>query len=106
MTEYKIHYTSDAFSDLDRIIDYISINLKAPQTAIRLGERIMDEIRTLSTFPERNTLFDTEPERSRGFRRLIVDNYSAIYFVEDSDVVIVRIFYNGADILSRLRGEL
>ncbi len=60
----------------------------------------MDEIDSLETMPERYSLYEEEPWRSKGLRNLIVDNYLIFYFTDKSkrDVVIVSIMYGGRDV--------
>ena len=103
MREYKVKVTDHALADMDMIYDYIAKNLQAPDTAMKQYERIADGILSLSTFPERYALFDSQPEHDLGFRKLMVDNYAAIYVVEGSTVTVLRVLYSASDINARLR---
>ena len=66
--------------------------------------RIADAILSLDTFPEFR-LLESEPEKSKGIRRMVVDNYSVFYVVEDNRVVVTNVLYSASDIEARLQGE-
>lgn len=65
-------------------------------------DRIAAAIESLGTFPERCKLFDFEPEHSHGMRQLLVDNYSAVYVVGETEVTVLRVLYSSSDINARL----
>ena len=48
-------------------------------------------------------LFDSQPEHDLGMRQIPVDNYTAIYVIQDDDVVVLRVLYSASDINARLR---
>ena len=105
MTHYKIHITDEALNDMESIYEYIAEELLAPDTAMGQYDRIADAIETLDQMPERIKLMESEPERTRGLRRLNVDNY-AVFFLIAADVVIVtNVLYGASDIENRLRGN-
>lgn len=45
MKQWKVIYSGQAKLDLLNIADYIRYNLLAPQSAIRITDKIMDEIK-------------------------------------------------------------
>jgi len=55
--------------------------------------------------PERYPLWADEPWHSRGLRKLLVNNYVVIYFVDHDHgcVQVVRIVYAGRDIAAQLQ---
>ena len=55
--------------------------------------------------PERIKLMESEPERTRGLRRLIVDNYAVFFIIADDVVIVTNVLYGASDIESRLRGN-
>ena len=61
-------------------------------------------VRTLDTFPLRNALFENEPWRSGGLRKLPVKNYLVFYTVDEEkkNIHIIRIIYGGWDIDKQL----
>lgn len=57
----------------------------------------------MDTLPERFKVMDSEPEHSRGIRRMLVDNYSIFYVINKSDVMIINVLYSASDLSQRLR---
>ena len=104
----KIVYTHTARQDLREIYEYIAFSLLAADTARSLTERIMADIRSLESFPERNPLYKQEPWRSQGLRVLPVKNYLVFYTVknETETISIARILYGGRDISRQLEENI
>ena len=50
--------------------------------------------------PKRNPLYEKEPWKGRGLRKLIIDNYTAFYWTNDKtkEVVVFHVFYGGSNI--------
>ena len=105
MKQYHVKITDKALADMNAIYDYIAENLQVPDTAIKQYERIADGIKSLNMFPERCKQFESQPEHDWGLRLLLVDNYSIIYVVEGSCVIILRVLYSSSDIITRLQNE-
>ena len=59
----------------------------------------------LAHMPLRVQLMNSEPERTQGLRSLVVDNYSVIFVVRDTQVMVVRVMYSASDISARLAAE-
>ena len=55
--------------------------------------------------PERIKLMESEPERTRGLRRLIVDNYAVFFIIADDVVIVTNVLSGASDIENRLRGN-
>lgn len=104
---YNIDLSVEARLDLIEIYQYVAFHLLEPATAKKLYEYIISEIHTLDTFPNRNSLIESEPLRSKGIRKLPVKNYVVLYTVDNvkMNVNIARIMYGGRDIVKQL-GEL
>lgn len=96
----KIVYTDRARQDLRNIYEYIAYTLLVPDTARKMTERIMRNVRSLGSMPERNPLYREEPWHSMGVRFIPVKNYLVFYVVDMSAeaVSISRILYGGRDI--------
>lgn len=105
MTHYKTHITDEALNDMESIYEYIAEELLAPDTAMGQYNRIADTIETLDQMPERIKLMESEPERTRGLRRLIVDNYAVFFIIADDVVIVTNVLYGASDIENRLRGN-
>lgn len=96
---FKVIYTQRASKDLFNIFRYIAEELKVPETAKKSILKIMEQV-SLSEMPHRNPLYDKEPWKSRGLRKLIVDNFIAFYITNEklNQVVILAIIYGGRNI--------
>ncbi len=103
MKEYSVKITRLALADMDMIYDHIGQSLQTPDTASKQYDRIAEGIMSLSIFPERCKLFDSQPEHDMGLRQLLVDNYSVIYVVDDNTVTVLRVLYSASDISARLK---
>lgn len=84
-------------SDLDAIYEYIALEIKNPDTAAALIDRIAERLLQLESFPESCPV--TERTRDKGYRKLIIDKYVAVYEIRPNKktVVILRVFYGMSD---------
>lgn len=105
MEFYKIHITDEALNDMESIYEYIAEELLAPDTAMGQYNRIADAIETLNQMPERIKVMESEPEKTRGLRKLIIDNYAVFFFIAENKVIITNVLYGASDIENRLRGN-
>lgn len=101
---YSIRLTREAVEDLDDIFTYIARVLRSPETAAGQLDRLEKGIAALDELPERYPLFDREPWRSRGLRRLPIDSYLVFYLFDSEDgiVTVLRVLYGGRDIIKQL----
>ncbi|HZK43990.1 MAG TPA: type II toxin-antitoxin system RelE/ParE family toxin [Syntrophomonadaceae bacterium] len=92
---YTIKMTPKAVTDLDNLYSYISEELFAPNPAMHILERIEKGIMNLKVFPFSCNYVADEFLRSKGYRKLIIDNYIAFYLVdkEKKQVIIMRVLY-------------
>jgi len=88
--KYKIIITPFAEDSMREIAQYITYDLLAPTSAVRLLRKFQEEIGKLDFMPERVHLTPEEPWRSYGVRRLLVKNFY-IYFWIDENKSTVRI---------------
>lgn len=102
MKEYEVTITKRALQDMEAIYQYIAVNLSAPATAMKQYNRIAQGIESLNLFPERYPLMRSEPEKRKGIRRVLIDNYSAFYFVNQDKVTVFRVLYSASDITDKL----
>lgn len=101
---YTVNITDAADNDLRAIFAYIAFELQSYQNAVGQLARLESEILSLSEMPERYRRCDKEPWRSRGLRRMAVDNY-CVFYIPDNDartVEIIRVMYGGRDIDRRM----
>ena len=105
MKQYRVLVTDEALNDMESIYEYIAEELLAPDTAMGQYNRIADAIETLDQMPERIKLMESEPEKTRGLRKLIVDNYAVFFIIADDIVIVTNVLYGASDIENRLRGN-
>jgi plasmid stabilization system protein ParE len=102
MKHYDVLISIKAYEDMEAIYQYIAKTLLEPIIAAKQYNRIVEAILTLEKMPERIRLMYSEPERSKGLRPLIVDNYTIFFVIRDEIVYIVRILYSASNISKRL----
>ena len=99
---YRIVFTPEARDQLDHLHSYIASAADA-EIALRFADGILDHIARLSEFPERGTPRD---DLRPGMRILAWRRRVTIAFVvEESDVVVIGIFYGGRDFETLLRED-
>jgi len=99
---YTVLLTEQAKRDLQNLHDYIAFSLLEPGVAKKLTRRITDGLQSLSEMPSRYPLYQDEPWKSKGLRRINIGKYSGFYFITENTVQVIRIFYGGRDINSIL----
>lgn len=105
MERYRVQLSEGAEQDLLEISDHIAIKLQSPFNAKKQIQRLMVEILSLDTLPERYSVIDTEPWQTRGLRHMPVDNYTVFYIVRDKQVIVTDVLYSASDLLARLRSD-
>jgi len=95
---YTVQLTEQAKHDLRGIYEYIALTLLAPETARDLTRRILAALRSLQEMPNRHPVYQDEPWKSRGLRRINIENFSGFYFVMENTVQVIRIMYSRKDI--------
>ena len=97
--DYRIRYTPLAYEDLDGIDTYISTGLLNPQAAMNLLCEMEESVNHLKQFP----FIGSEPEdsylASKGYRKLVVQNYLVFYLVDrvQKEVIIMRVMYGARE---------
>ena len=103
MKQYEVKITDEALGDMGKIYEHIACVLLSPENALGQYNRIADAILKLDMLPERFKIMDSEPEHSRGIRRILVDNYSVFYVIHKNEVIVTNVLYSASDISERLR---
>lgn len=98
-TRYSLKITPAAREDLDEIYEYISDCLFNPRAAADVIGEIETSLLSLRNFPFRCESSQNEILRLRGYRKLTVQNYVALYIVEQvsKSVIVMRIFHGSMD---------
>jgi addiction module RelE/StbE family toxin len=96
MDKYKIEISKPAEDDLREIMIYISRELLSPDTALEMLDTFDEEIKTLSTMPQRRPLVQDERLAKLGYRVLPIKNYLVFFTINKKKklVDIERILYN------------
>lgn len=102
MKRYAVHITDEALSDMEQIYNHIANVLLSPENALGQYNRIADAILKLDTFPLRFRTVESESGCSNELRRMLVDNYSVFYTVQEDSVVVTKVLYSASDIERRL----
>ena len=100
MKQWKVTVTLEFGNDIRAIHSYISNTLLEPIIAKKMIDRILKAVGELSLLPLRYPLYDKEPWKSRGLRKMTVGNYLVFYIVQEEigNVVVLRFLYSGRDI--------
>lgn len=100
MDKYKIMLNPRAYRDLDDIFSYIALEKLSPENAKKQTDRIWQALQTLSTFPDSHQKRMEGRFAGKGYRQLLIDNYLAIFRVDESQktVHIITIQYQGRNI--------
>jgi addiction module RelE/StbE family toxin len=93
----ELNYLPSFHRDLRGIVKYISLNLKAPQAAENLVDKIEKTVNALREFPLAHRLYQPAEPLSKEYRVVTVKNYLLFYTVDDM-VRIHRIIYKGRDL--------
>lgn len=94
--KYKIEISPSAALKIERICEYIYYDLCMPEAASMQHKRLIEAIRSLSVFPERVKII-TEIE-GKTIRRLLVDNYIVLFYIENDMIRIINIVHSKSDI--------
>ena len=104
MSSWQVQIARHAEDDLRDIYEYVAFDKLELGIAKNLTLRIQKRINKLSNSPQSFALYQKEPWKSRGLRRVNSGNY-AIFYIPNEEVKIVtviRIMYGGRDIESIL----
>jgi len=97
--EYKVKFTPLAESDMGGIYQYIFNTLSAPMAAENLIDEIELKTKRLEDMPYSCPVVNDEVLKSKGYRKLVVKNYIALYVISDDEklVTIMRVVYAASD---------
>lgn len=103
MGKYAVKITDGALADMEQLYHHIAYVLSAPDAAMDQYNRIADAVLTLDTLADRTPIMEAEPEHSKGIHRLLVDNYSVFYVIQNETVIVTDVLYSASDIDHRLK---
>jgi plasmid stabilization system protein ParE len=96
MAKYDVLLYPKAYRDIEEIYSYLANEKLKPGIARGQTERIWDAISSLELYP------DSHQERltGRGYRQMIIDNYIAIFKIDEEQrkVFVVTVQYGARNI--------
>ena len=100
MNEWKVVLTPEFKQEFRNIYAYIAEVLIVLETAKKQVGRILDQVENLGEMPHKFSLVEKEPWRSRGLRKLVVDNYIVFYLPNEKtkEVIVFHVLYGGRNI--------
>lgn len=95
---YKVKLMSRALRDIDSIYKYIAETILEPGTALKLVEKIEQEILSLEYFPNRCSIRKTGVYANRGYRQLFAKNFTVIFRVDEIEktVIVITVRYSAS----------
>lgn len=105
--KYEVIYTPRAVGDLRNIHQYIETELLAPAAARNISNEIMSAVEKLDEMPNRFSLYEKQPWKDRGLRKMNVDNFIVFYLPveKQAQVLIIAIMYGRRDISNVLNDD-
>jgi len=99
MQKYRVDVSEPAENDLRDIVRYISSQLSAPMTALKMMDTIEEAIADLADMPHSCPPVTDERLASMGYRKLIIKNYIAFFTIDEKAKVVdvERILYKRRD---------
>ncbi|MBP1970805.1 addiction module RelE/StbE family toxin [Virgibacillus natechei] len=92
---YKIKITPKAYEDLDEIYGYIANDLYNEEAADNLMEKIESNVMRLNNFPFSCSFVRDEILKNKGYRKLVVENYTVFHLINEDakHIVVMRVLY-------------
>lgn len=84
MERYDVQLLPRALQDLDGIYSYIAQTLVEPETALRLVDELEEGVLSLETLPQRCPERRTGAYANRGYRQLLIKNYTIVFRIVES----------------------
>ncbi len=99
MTKYSVDISEPAENDLRDIIRYVSSQLSAPVSALKLMSLLEEAMGSLSNNPQRCPILVDERLSQLGYRKLIVKKYVVFFSIDEINKVVdvERILYGRRD---------
>ncbi len=92
--EYSLRYLPHYERDLNEIVDYISIKLRNPDSALKLVDKVEKAILERLNYPLSFEPFNSIKKRVNPYYRIYVDNFTVYYVVIENVMEVRRILYS------------
>ena len=95
MEQYSVKLLRRAVQDMDGIYTYIAQTLLEPETALKLVGRLEYAIFSLETLPHRCPERRVGAYADRGYRQLLMENYTIIFRIDEEyrQVIVITVRY-------------
>jgi plasmid stabilization system protein ParE len=99
MAKYRVDLSEPAENDLRDIVRYISAQLSAPMTALKMMDTMHEAIAGLALMPQKCYFVTDERLAMLGYRKLPVKNYIVFFTIDEKSKVVdvERILYARRD---------
>ncbi|WP_413854183.1 type II toxin-antitoxin system RelE/ParE family toxin [Candidatus Ruminimicrobium bovinum] len=91
---YNVIYLPLFEKDLSEAVDYISINLKSPQAALKLIDKVEKAIMKRLSAPKAFEPFISKKKRKEQYYRIYVNNFTIFYVVIGNTMEVRRFVYS------------
>lgn len=95
--EYRLTFLPMFEADLNKIVDYIALDLKNPLAAETLVDEVEQAILERLPFAESFEPYRSSRNRKLPYYRISVRNYTVFYVVIDNTMEVRRILYSRRD---------
>ena len=95
--KFSLRYLPQYEEDLNEIVDYISLKLQNPKSALRLVDKIEKAVTDRLSFPLSFEPFQSMKKRKNQYYRIYVENFTIYYVVIDNVMEVRRILYGKRD---------
>jgi len=88
MAYYRVDVSEPAEKDLRDIVRYISAQLSAPMTALKMMDTVEEAIMGLVVMPPKCSLVTDERLATIGYRKLFVKNYIVFFTIDEKSKIV------------------
>ena len=96
---YNLVITNDANNELDKIVDYIAVNLQNTKAASDFLDQVDSSYDLLIDNPRIYQLCDYPAFKEKQYRKVVINNYIMIYKIDEATntVNVMHFFYGTRD---------
>lgn len=98
MASFRLRYSSLFYDDLDKITDYILLELKNELAAKALIDAVEMAIKNRLENPLHSAIYRSIKARKHPYRRVLVGNYLIFYVVIEDTMIVRRMLYGRRDL--------
>lgn len=98
MANFELRYSQLFYDDLNRVTDYILLDLKNELAAKTFIQNIEAAIKKRLDNPLRTAPYSSLRQRKHEYRRILVGNYLVFYVVIGHTMIVRRLLYGRRDL--------